>query len=404
MRVQRFTRRSIIIRAIIVTLIIIAGAIISSLTSPISKATPTPTPTSTPPPALLNVPVRINVGGGAHTDTLGNDWLAGGALTDLLSYGYVRFDLDPTLVGVRNLAPGLNVLGTDEDAIFASERFGMDAYAINLPNGSYDLTLHFAENFEQAPGQRVFNVFVEGVFVFQALDVLTEAGFNYALTKQVPNVQVTDGQLKIVLVPLAGEPYLNGVEVVGAASPPPTPTPTPTATPGPTPTPGGGADPTPTPSATPTPTPTPTGTPSATPSPTPSSNGSGGSGSGGGGSASSGGTGVSSDSSTGGTNTTGTAPGSALLASDGAPSDGEDGDQAVAADLGSTAPDGAADMAASGVSGSLAPEPSALMRLAAAYGTAEGEPGFEPLADLNGDGIIDYLDLAILGAGYAREH
>lgn len=40
--------------------------------------------------------------------------------------------------------------------------------------------------------------------------------------------------------------------------------------------------------------------------------------------------------------------------------------------------------------------------LGAAYGTSQGGPGFIAEADLNGDGIVDYKDLAILGANYRR--
>jgi hypothetical protein len=41
-----------------------------------------------------------------------------------------------------------------------------------------------------------------------------------------------------------------------------------------------------------------------------------------------------------------------------------------------------------------------LARLAAAYGKGKGDPGFDINVDLNGDGIIDYKDLAILAANY----
>lgn len=44
-----------------------------------------------------------------------------------------------------------------------------------------------------------------------------------------------------------------------------------------------------------------------------------------------------------------------------------------------------------------------LAMLGASYGKRGGTPGFNPAADLNGDGIIDYKDLAILGADYGKQ-
>ena len=40
--------------------------------------------------------------------------------------------------------------------------------------------------------------------------------------------------------------------------------------------------------------------------------------------------------------------------------------------------------------------------LGASYGKREGEHGFNPAADINKDGVVDYKDLAILGANYGK--
>ncbi|MDP6494901.1 MAG: CARDB domain-containing protein, partial [Dehalococcoidia bacterium] len=44
-----------------------------------------------------------------------------------------------------------------------------------------------------------------------------------------------------------------------------------------------------------------------------------------------------------------------------------------------------------------------LAMLGAAYGTNEGESAFDVRVDFNGDAIIDYRDLAMLGANYGQE-
>ena len=40
--------------------------------------------------------------------------------------------------------------------------------------------------------------------------------------------------------------------------------------------------------------------------------------------------------------------------------------------------------------------------LGTAYGSKKGDPAYQEAADLNGDGIVDYKDLAILGANYGK--
>lgn len=43
-----------------------------------------------------------------------------------------------------------------------------------------------------------------------------------------------------------------------------------------------------------------------------------------------------------------------------------------------------------------------LALLGRAYGSRLGDPNYDPAADLNGDGVVDYLDLAILAANYGK--
>jgi hypothetical protein len=144
-----------------------------------------------------------------------------------LGYGYVDFSGDPSQPS-GSLLPGTS--GTDNDLLFATGRIGMEAYVLNLPNGVYDLTLHFAKasGDVNAPGQRVIDVFVEGVHAIQSLDLYVEAGFNTALSRVVPDVRITDSQLKTVFVASAGSVELRGIQAdVVEIDPTPTPSPTP---------------------------------------------------------------------------------------------------------------------------------------------------------------------------------
>lgn len=186
-------------------------------------------------PTVLESPVHINAGGAAFVDVQGNTWLADQSFDQSTGYGYVDLSATPSeAVG----GPGIVVSGTANYQMFGTARQGLDAYFVNLPNGTYDLTLSFAEVSGDitAAGQRVFDVFVEGAHSIDSFDIFNALGAQIASSKFVPGVVVTDSQLKMVFVAQEGRPILSGIAVTKVVLAP-TPTPPPTATIGPTPTP-----------------------------------------------------------------------------------------------------------------------------------------------------------------------
>lgn len=104
----------------------------------------------------------------------------------------------------------IEIAATADDRIYQTERWGTDGYVIQVPNGAYTVSLHFAETFHDAAGKRIFSVDVEGQTV-NDLDVFAEAGDrNTALVKTFENVVVADGELNIAL----GEgAIINGIAV-----------------------------------------------------------------------------------------------------------------------------------------------------------------------------------------------
>ena len=197
-------------------------------------------------PFMLAAPVHINVGGDALTDGLGITWLPDTVFDSASGYGHVDFS---SVASLTLAQAGAAITGTSNDEVFASAREGMDAYVVNLPNGTYDVTLHFSEVWVgvNGPGERVVDIFVEGVHALAALDTYAEVGTAAALSKLIPGVVVTDSQLKMVFVAQVGAAALSGmsVELVEEAAPGPestpkqagTVSPTPTSPPAPTPTP-----------------------------------------------------------------------------------------------------------------------------------------------------------------------
>ena len=84
----------------------------------------------------------------------------------------------------------------------------------------YTVRLHFAEPDDVEPGQRVFDVALQGRTVVEGLDVLTEAGGrNMALVKEFKGV-LADKTIALELTPKARDvtslstPILNGVEIL----------------------------------------------------------------------------------------------------------------------------------------------------------------------------------------------
>lgn len=176
---------------------------------------------STPPQA--QVPLRINAGGSMTTDLAGNTWAADQAYGPGIPWG---FENPPSgsFGSVDRLAndPTFDVGGTEDDAIFATERWGLQAYRVNLPDGDYRVSLMFAEGYASitGPGQRVFDVSMEGVEVAADVDIYAAVGFAQAYTIVVDGVTVQDGRLDIEFTANVQNPMICGVEIVPSVSQP----------------------------------------------------------------------------------------------------------------------------------------------------------------------------------------
>jgi hypothetical protein len=191
---------------------------------------PLPQNDTTLPASLTTVPaapapVRIYAGAKAFTDSLGNVWLPdAGAATVTVTGGKLNQPANPATI--TGALPG----ATDE-ALYQSERWGQNfSYSFNkLTPGFYQITLKFAEITWTNPandiGHRIFDVSINGTAVLQGLDIVAQAGPDWALDYVFSNVQpnaenaieVTftgtsagpDPNAKIAAVDL--EPQWNGV-------------------------------------------------------------------------------------------------------------------------------------------------------------------------------------------------
>ncbi len=109
---------------------------------------------------------------------------------------------------------------TGNNALYTSERYADSklSFTHTIANGTYDLTLYFAETYSGAnsKGGRVFDIEVEGEEIVSKLDIVNEAGFEqeHIVTHEVT---ITDGILTIELTKNGSSqgPMINAIKLTG---------------------------------------------------------------------------------------------------------------------------------------------------------------------------------------------
>jgi hypothetical protein len=153
-----------------------------------------------PPPAW-----RMNAGGPAYTAANGR------AFDPDAAYAAGSFGF---LSGSTNTVGG-SVSGTQDPALYTTLRGATSfEFAADLPDGDYDVTLHFVEFYWKKAGERTFNVVIEGTTVLTNFDIFQAAGgWNRAVTRSfVVNMQ--DGQMNIDFVGVRRQAIVSAIEIV----------------------------------------------------------------------------------------------------------------------------------------------------------------------------------------------
>ncbi|WP_411699585.1 malectin domain-containing carbohydrate-binding protein [Conyzicola sp.] len=159
--------------------------------------------------------IRVNAGGPALT-VGGRTWSADSGFTGGKAY------TNPAVTQIG---------GTTDDALYLTERSATTnlapfAYDFALPNGSYEVKLHFAEIFHGATGggaggngKRVFSVNLEGGPAEQAnIDLNARVGSMTALVT-TNLVTLTDGNLDIDFTSTVDQAKISAIEIVRAVVP-----------------------------------------------------------------------------------------------------------------------------------------------------------------------------------------
>lgn len=156
-------------------------------------------------------PIRINSGGG--------DISAGGHvfMADTFFRGEGESFTNPSVA---------EIAATDDDELYLTERVtiaGQNQFGYDIPvnDGMYTVNLHFAEIWWGAPdggvdgpGNRVFDVSIEGDVRLMDFDINREVGTTTAIV-QTFMVEVRDGRLNIDFSANIDRPKISALEVIG---------------------------------------------------------------------------------------------------------------------------------------------------------------------------------------------
>jgi Malectin domain/Family of unknown function (DUF6298) len=148
----------------------------------------------------------VIAGGGSYTDSGGNRWNADQPYSQG-SWGYVGGKIYKTSKSIAN---------TNNDPLYQSERYGNFSYKFDVPNGLYNVALLFAEIYWETPGERIFDVFIEGSGVLDRYDICAAVGCNTALALTFPGVQVQDGQLNIDFVTIKDNAKISAISITSS--------------------------------------------------------------------------------------------------------------------------------------------------------------------------------------------
>jgi beta-galactosidase len=108
---------------------------------------------------------------------------------------------------------GVIITGTARVPLYITYRQGLTGYRFDVPDGSYEVELLFAEPTENDPGKRVFGVAVNGESVAARLDLAERAGRGRAVTLVAEARATASRGVRVSFFPVVGEPILSAIHI-----------------------------------------------------------------------------------------------------------------------------------------------------------------------------------------------
>jgi hypothetical protein len=167
---------------------------------------------------------RVNCGGPAYRDRLGQTWLADQPRTSTATWGSESWTrefpgLNPFFASQRRTFDPIR--GAADGPLFQDFRYGREQlrYAFPVPDGEYLVELYFVEPWLgtggglDCTGWRLFDVAVNNQTVIKDLDIWKEAGHDQALKKTV-KARVTGGELVLSFPHIAsGQALISAIAI-----------------------------------------------------------------------------------------------------------------------------------------------------------------------------------------------
>lgn len=174
---------------------------------------------------------RINAGGPliSATDAPNPDWLANsGEGAQNGTQNGIAFSVNTGSSSTLNVPNRhSSVPSYAPQSLFAQERYDPSGapemlWSFNTGNGDFTVNLFMANGFSgtSEPGQRIFDVEIEGVEVITDKDLSNEYG-HWVGAMESFNVTVTDGSLEIEFLHQVDNPLINAIEILGSPITPP---------------------------------------------------------------------------------------------------------------------------------------------------------------------------------------
>ena len=128
----------------------------------------------------------------------------------------IQYQADAYFTGGLTYTNTNEIAGTNEDAVYQSERYDDSSYAIPVDNGTYNVRFNFSETYHDMVGERVFNVIIEGQNRLSNVDIFQKVGFNAAMTEEVDDITVSDGTLNIEFQSITALAKVTGIVIYKA--------------------------------------------------------------------------------------------------------------------------------------------------------------------------------------------
>jgi hypothetical protein len=174
----------------------------ATVTATVNGVSSSATITVTPSSGSTFTPILVNAGGPAYVDSTGRTWSAD---TGVVGTGY---SAGYTWTATNQIS------GTADPALYQSCRYAENfTYQFPVPNGSYTVTLKFAEVSYASANQRVFHVSLNGTRVLTNFDIVAAAGGEYIAVDKSFTVNATNGQITIQFLEGNNWPMVDAIEI-----------------------------------------------------------------------------------------------------------------------------------------------------------------------------------------------